>query len=74
MPFSLYSQFTRAQAIINEALRMYPVVLGIPKMVDPSADAVIPTSERGPLKGEPIVVPAGTYIFLDTLGVHHDRK
>jgi cytochrome P450 len=73
MPYSLYNQFIRAQAIVNESLRMYPVVQGIPKMVDSAEDVVVPTTERGPLKGEPIVIPKGTYIFLDVMAVHHDR-
>lgn len=74
IPFSLYGQFLRAQAIINESLRLYPVVLGIPKEVRSDEDAVVPTSERGPLKGEPILIPKGTKILVDVLGVHHDRK
>jgi hypothetical protein len=73
IPYSLYPHFTRALACIYESLRRYPAVIDIPKMVKEDQDVMLPTSERGPLKGEKVFMPRNSKIFLDVWAMQHDR-
>jgi hypothetical protein len=77
LPYSLYPQFKRATAIVNETLRLFPVAYLIPKMVAAQhgrGGAEVPTTERGPLGGKPVWLPDGAKINVDVLSVHHDRE
>lgn len=73
-PYSDFGMFRRVQAVINETLRLYPPVIGIPKVVTSDQDVVLPTDSRGPAKGAPLHIAAGTHFTLDVQSMHYDRK
>ncbi len=74
IPYSDYPLFTRALAVTNETLRIFPPVIGIPKQVTPLQDTILPCSEKGPKGATRLVLPAGTHLSLEVQAMHHDRK
>ncbi|KAF8811211.1 cytochrome P450 [Phlegmacium glaucopus] len=62
---------TRSTAVINETLRMFPPVLGIPKVS--AEDTGLMTSN---IHGErtTVPVPKGTRIIIDTPGIHYNPR
>ncbi|KAF2152478.1 cytochrome P450 monooxygenase-like protein [Myriangium duriaei CBS 260.36] len=57
-----------AGAVMNEELRLFPPVVGIPKSVAPSAPQPLTVD------GKRVTIPAGTLVTLDVLGTHLDRN
>lgn len=76
VPYTDYTLYTRALAIVYETLRLYPAVIGIPKAVTAASDTLLPVSERGPGGNESgkMFVPRGTHMSLDVQSLHHDRE
>ncbi|EJD35640.1 614/534 cytochrome P450 [Auricularia subglabra TFB-10046 SS5] len=60
-------KFKRTMAVLYETLRFFPPANGIGKTS--AEDTTLPTST-----GESIVVPQGTLLALDFLGLHHNTK
>ncbi|EKM58126.1 uncharacterized protein PHACADRAFT_252187 [Phanerochaete carnosa HHB-10118-sp] len=63
--------FTYADAVLCETLRMFPPVFGIPKRA--ADDAFFKTTNDA---GEPVVVfiPKGSDVLFDTAGLHYNPK
>lgn len=74
IPYSDYPLFVRAQAVLNETLRLYPSVIAIPKKVCADQDVVLPCTERGPGGSQSIFVPKDTHLTLDVQSMHHDGE
>ena len=55
-------------AIMNEELRLIPPVINIPKSTEPGRPMALT------IAGKPCTVPGGTYIGLNTCGVHRNPK
>jgi len=72
IPYSDYPLFTRALAIMNETLRIFPSVIAIPKRVTTLQDTILPCSERGPKGATRLFLPAGTHVSLEVQAMHHD--
>lgn len=65
------NQFTRVTAAYQEALRLFPAVIGIPKKC--TQDTVLSTTNAA---GETLTypVPQGTSLVIHTVGMHHNRS
>jgi len=72
IPYKAFPKFKRVMAVLQETLRMYPSVIGIPKMLNTQEDTIIPCSERGPYGQTQLFVPKGTHMSIDVQSLHHD--
>lgn len=72
IPYSDYSLFTRALAVMHETLRIFPSVIAVPKRVTTLQDTILPCTERGPKGATRLFLPAGTHVSLEVQALHHD--
>lgn len=74
IPYQDYGLYKRALAVVYETLRLYPSVIGIPKSVTATHDAIIPCSERGPGGIGTLFIPREALVNIDVQALHYDRK
>ncbi|KAI0480690.1 cytochrome P450 [Xylariaceae sp. FL0804] len=68
VPHSLTKQLPYLQAVIREAMRVWPpVVNSFPRDVPAGGDAVM-------IDGETVILPGGTCIVYSGAAMHHDKK
>ncbi|KAF9054616.1 cytochrome P450 [Panaeolus papilionaceus] len=65
------NSLTYSMAVLNETLRMFPPITGIPKQA--AEDTVLTTSNlNGDIKN--VVVPKGTYVAISIPGLHYNPR
>jgi len=66
-------RFTHTTAVLNETLRLFPSVIGVPKYAAETSQISVGGYEKG-AERKTFTIPKDTHVILDVLGLHRNPR